>query len=324
MDISEAINYYRYKPEYKALSIRRLAEQILHDNNGNFYGHKSSDSLRKIIPQHLKNKQNPAIDLNETFTIDIPDGYLEERSPYILAPCYKNTLVFNDPHIPYHHAPSLKLALMYGYEHGVDSIIINGDGIDFYGISRFSKRPTMPSLKTELDTAKLILERIREKFNTEKIVWKDGNHDERLEKYIADKAPALYDLTERPSIRTLLGLDKLNIDYVTDKRIIKIGKLNLLHGHEILSGAGAVNLARTVRLKANANVAFGHFHKTQEDIYTNIEGETIGSWAIGCLCDLKPDYLPINGWNHGFARVQTIQDGTFEFENRKIIGNAIK
>lgn len=324
MDIAQDLERYKNKPEYRSLSVRRLAEAIMSETNNNFHGYKNPDTLRRAIPSLLKSKPNKGIDLDETFNIDIPEGFFEDRTPYVLAPIYNNVLVLNDIHIPYHNREALILALRYGHEHKVNAIILNGDVTDCYQISRFSKKPTAPSLKTELDTTRQILQAIRDKFPNAKIIWKDGNHDERLELYIRNQAPALYDLDERPTMRTLLGLDKLRIDYVTDKRIIKVGKLNVIHGHEILSGAGAVNLARTVRLKANANVMFGHFHKTQEDISTNIEHETTGSWAVGCLCDLSPDYMPINGWNLGFARVQTEQGGNFEVENRKIIGNAIK
>jgi len=324
MDITEDLERYKNKPENRALSIRKLSEVIIAENNGNFHGYKSSDTLRKAIPNLLKRKPNKGIDLEEEFNIDIPDGFFEDRTPYILAPIYNNALVLNDIHIPYHNREALILALKYGHEHKVNAIILNGDTMDCYQVSRFSKKPTAPSLKTELDTTKQILQAIRDKFPNAKIIWKDGNHDERLEIYIRNQAPALYDLEERPSMRTLLGLDKLRIDYVTDKRVIKVGKLNIIHGHEVMTGAGAVNVARTIRLKANANVMSGHVHKTQEDINTNIEGETIGSWVVGCLCDLSPDYMPYNGWNLGFARVQTEAGGNFEVENRKIIGNAIK
>lgn len=324
MNIEEAVNYNRNKPEYRNLSFRKLAVQLVKENNGNFYGFTNPDTLRKKITSLLKTEFNPVPDLDSEFNIDIPAGYFDDRTPHILPSLYKNVLILHDIHAPYHNAMALTLALRYGHEHGIDTIIFNGDTIDFYGISRFSKKPNKPSLKDELEMTRTILERIRDKFGDIKIIWKDGNHDERLEKYIADKAPELYDIHERPSIRTLLGLDKLRIDYVTDKRIIKVGKLNVIHGHEIMSGAGAVNLARAVRLKANANVMFGHFHKTQEDISTNIEGETIGSWAVGCLCDLSPEYMPINGWNLGFAHVEVANDGQFEVHNKKIIGGQIK
>lgn len=324
MDITEAVNYNRNKPEYRGLSFTKFAVQLIKENGGNFYGYSNPDTLRRALPELIKTPHNPVPDFNEEFTIDIPAGYFDDRTPHILPSLYKNVLLLGDIHAPYHNAMALTTALRYGHEHGIDAIILNGDFIDFYGISRFSKKPNKPSLKDEIEIAKTILERIRDKFGDIKIVWKDGNHDERLDKYIADKAPEIYDLDEKPSVRTLLELDKLRIDYVSDKRVIKIGKLNLIHGHEILSGAGAVNLARTVRLKANANVAFNHFHKTQEDIYTNIEGETIGSWAIGCLCDLSPEYMPFNGWNWGFGRVVVSEDGTFEMENRKIIGGKVK
>ena len=130
MDIAQAIEYYRNKPENRSLSISKLAEQIIISNNGNFHGHTNFDTLRRIIPKYLKNKTSKPIDLNEDFSIDIPDGFFEDRTPYVLAPIYNNALVLNDIHIPYHNREALILALKYGYEHKVNAIILNGDTID--------------------------------------------------------------------------------------------------------------------------------------------------------------------------------------------------
>ena len=49
----------------------------------------------------------------------------------------------------------------------------------------------------------------------------------------------------------------------------------------------------------------------------------MGAWAVGCLCGLSPDYMPINDWNLGFAFITRENDGNFSVENKKIINGYI-
>ena len=69
----------------------------------------------------------------------------------------------------------------------------------------------------------------------------------------------------------------------------------------------------------NVNVAFGHFHRTDQAIVNNNDGSKALGWSIGCLCDLFPEYARLNRWNlgYGFA-IRTSDEGHFKFENRKI------
>jgi hypothetical protein len=61
-----------------------------------------------------------------------------------------------------------------------------------------------------------------------------------------------------------------------------------------------------------------HFHQTSEHTEPTISGEIITCWSVGCLCNLHPEYMPLNKWNHGFAEIYN-EDGFFNVKNRKII-----
>jgi hypothetical protein len=41
----------------------------------------------------------------------------------------------------------------------------------------------------------------------------------------------------------------------------------------------------------------------QSNMKKTITGKFYGSWAVGCLCNLYPQYNPSNNWNNGFAIV---------------------
>jgi len=241
------------------------------------------------------------------------EGITEFIKPYHIKG--KELLILNDIHIPFHDKKALNIALEYANE--CDTILLNGDIIDFHGLSRFIKNPEKSFINHEILIAKEFLELLRANFKGE-IIYKIGNHEDRLTLYIFNKAPALYGV-ENVTLKSLLELDRLNIKLVDSTQLMKISSLVILHGHEIFAGAGMVNIARSYFLKTFENILFGHRHQTQDYFGKSIDGKLKGSFAVACLCDLNPRYMPTNNWNHGFARVSKINSLEFNVKNYKII-----
>ncbi len=109
-------------------------------------------------------------------------------------------------------------------------------------------------------------------------------------------------------------------DYIIikDKRIMKAGDLNILHGHEFGGSVfSPVNIARGLFLKGKVSAMQGHNHQSSSHSESNMNGEITTTWSLGCLCELHPAYLPINKWNHGFAIVE-IDGQNFEVRNKNI------
>lgn len=259
---------------------------------------------------------------------DLPEGlrHFSEWRPYEIEG--ENILVIADVHVPYHDKTALSIALDYGLKRGVDSIFILGDWLDFYSLSFFEKDPAKRNLKKEVETNYTILSSIREKYGTIPITAKVGNHEERHERYLKVKAPELLDF-EVLNISRIINRGHndenkdLGIKCVGDKRIAKIGHLNCIHGHEFgRSITSPVNTARGLYNKGKETAMCAHHHQTSEHTETSLTGETTVCWSVGCLCDLRPDYLPINRWNHGFAIVERSGDD-FHVENKKIIGGRV-
>jgi hypothetical protein len=112
---------------------------------------------------------------------------------------------------------------------------------------------------------------------------------------------------------------RANVEVISDKRIIKAGNLNILHGHEFQGGVfSPVNIARGLFLKAKVNAMQGHNHQTSEHSERDLEGKITTTWSVGCLSELHPAYMPINKWNHGFSMVQIEDNGSFEVQNKRI------
>jgi predicted phosphodiesterase len=230
-------------------------------------------------------------------------------------------LVLSDIHIPYHDSDALALAVEYGKD--CDVIILNGDILDFYQISRFGKELDRMSVQQEVDVCREFLEDLRDWFPEAKIVFKQGNHEVRLGRYLTSQARELADIYAL-GLESLLGLEDLDIAFVKSAKIM-LGKLAVLHGHELPMGIlGPVNPARGVFLKAKASAIVGHWHFTSEHGEPDLHREETACWSTGCLCDLQPDYMPHNRWNHGFAIVDVDDDGGFTVHNHRIIGGKVR
>ena len=254
---------------------------------------------------------------------DLPKGETERQEPYYLPKAYKNILIIGDIHIPYHDDNALFSALKYGAENKVDTIIINGDLLDFAMISRHEKDLRKRSVGYEIATAKTFLEGLRAMFPNALIVYKEGNHDTRYQKWIMQKAPELLDI-DGTSLTELLGLIPLRIVHVRDKQIIYAGKMAVLHGHEIGLTSGGVNPARSTRLKLNKSAIVNHFHRETKDMGKNLGEQPYSCYSNGCLCDLHPAYMGVHTlWTHGFIHLLLDKNGNYKVQQKSIIDGIV-
>jgi len=225
--------------------------------------------------------------------------------------------VLSDIHVPFHNNPALTCALDHFKKRRIDCILLNGDTIDFYALSRFEKDPRERDTAYELKMVGQLLDYIREKFPKVRLIWKDGNHDERWMSYMRVKAPELLDIPQF-QFSAIMRFAERGMEYVTDKRLILAGGLTILHGHEYRQAILApVNAARGFFLKAKASTLTGHLHQSSEHTEPTVRGKMITCFSAGALCDLHPAYMPLNRWNHGFA-VVNLNGEDFEVENRRI------
>lgn len=255
----------------------------------------------------------------------LPESHQELRKPFVIPKANKNILVISDLHIPYHDITSITLALDYGKKNKIDTIVINGDLIDFHYLSRFQKDPRKRSVAEELEAAREFLSVLRKNFKGIPIYYLLGNHDMRYQHWLESKAIDVLGCPEF-ELTSLLRLGELGITLIDDKTIIKAGKLTITHGHLIIRGVFApVNSARGAYMRAKQSIIIGHTHKISEHTETNIDGEITTTWSTGCLCELSPDYNPYaNGYAHGFAHVQiTDTKGNYSVKNFRIYNGKI-
>jgi len=307
-----------YLRKYQTVSSRKIAALIMRDIPGLF---SSTEACRNSIRYYRgaigdRNRNHLS---SESYIpkIAMPEAEDEDYEPFILpADCYP-IAVISDIHVPFHDQDALEIALERAIDIKAKTILINGDAIDFYMLSNFQKDPRKRNIRDEIDMLKLVLAVIRKAIPRANIVYKFGNHEDRYDYYIMKNAPELYHL-EETHLDNVLGLSKNKITIVQNKRVIRAGHLNIIHGHEYqFSISNPVNPARGLYLRAKKSALVGHFHQSSDHTETAINGDVVTCWSVGCLCGLHPQYMPLNKWNWGFAEIHS-DDGMFRVSNHRI------
>ena len=268
----------------------------------NKLGKKNAHIITKEMPTRPKNPYN------------LPESDEAIYQPYDLKA--KRLLVLSDIHIPYHNIEALTCTFDYAKQEKPDAILLNGDTLDFFGLSRFAKDPKGRSFAHELKTFKEFMDIIKKTFDA-KIYFKIGNHEERYFHFLWMKAHEIVGVEEF-ELENIIKSRAEGIEIIKDKRIMKAGDLNIVHGHEFGGSVfSPVNIARGLFLRGKVSAMQGHNHQTSEHSESNMNGEITTTWSLGCLCELHPAYLPINKWNHGFALVD-IDGQNFDVRNKRI------
>jgi len=251
-----------------------------------------------------------------------PDPLIAEYTTYDID-TRGTWLILSDLHIPYHDRRAIEIAVEAATKRRIDGVLLNGDVLDSHEISEHDKDPRALRYVEEVRIALQFLRWLRKKFPRARIIYKEGNHEERLSRYVLKNAPAIFGL-EGLSVPDLLHCEELRIDWVGDRRVIRLGRLNVIHGHEYRGGISTpVNPARGLYLKARSVVLCGHWHRTSEHHERDIRGRSEAAWSVGCLCQLAPRYCPLNNWNMGFAFIHLGKDGQFEIENKRILNEKV-
>ena len=253
----------------------------------------------------------------------LPESHTKTRTQFTFPTGCLKLGVFGDVHIPYHDNTALETMFTKFEEENVDSLFINGDLLDFYQLSFHEKDPRMVHFKDEIEAGKQFLDYCRSRFPNIPIYYITGNHENRFERYLRIKASELLDMDEF-RLDVLLHVAEYKIEFIPFRSKVVFGDYTIEHGDKI-PGAGGVVPARTLLMRLKSNSIVNHFHKSSESsqrVYGVGEPTTIKAYSLGCMCDLAPEYMEINEWNHGFAIMKKVKDKV-SVTNYKIEGNTI-
>lgn len=276
-------------------------------------GHKPSKSDMVEFSKEEARPYNP---------YHLPQSHETDYTPFPIVG-FKKVGILSDIHVPYHNIPALTAAIQFLKKEKIDALLLNGDTIDFFGLSRFTKDPRKRKFKEELDTFKQLFDVFEKQLNC-KIFFKMGNHEERYEHFLFEKAKELVGVEEF-DFENIIKARAKGVEIISDKRYMTLNNLAGIHGHEYIGGISApVNPARGLFLKSKVSCFQGHNHQTSEHTEPTLTGKMVTTWSLGCLSELHPAYMPLNKWNHGFAVVDLDANGEdFEFRNKRIFKGKI-
>ena len=247
-------------------------------------------------------------------TLEIPQGLRQVPEPLNFKKP-GDWLFLTDLHIPYHDEVSIEAAVKFGVDNKIKNLFGLGDWVDFYRLSDYVSDPRMASPSNELDTLRKFLKSIKKYFKGER-VYKVGNHEDRYERYLYQRASAVVGI-QAFQLDKVLGLDELGFKYIASKQRAIVGDYNIFHGHELPSGASSpVSPAKSLYGKTSASGIVGHHHVTSNYTHVSqISKVLTHTHSIGCLCLMVKGYSPVNGWNHGFGHARVDSKGKTEFRN---------
>jgi hypothetical protein len=241
--------------------------------------------------------------------------------------------VVSDIQAPYHDKRAVSALATFIADQGFERVLCVGDVLDQPQISQWTrgkKGEHAGDLAKDRDIAVGVLADLRV---TE---LSRSNHDDRIEKYVAQHAPGLAGLPEL-SIERFMGLDELGITFHRTPAKVAPGWF-MLHGDEVgysrTAGGTALGLAR----KVGGSVVSGHTHKLglQHDHSSVVGRRTATRWGfeVGNLMDQRrASYLGAGyaNWQQGFGLLLVdgqavtpipvpINSGSFWFDGRKYRG----
>lgn len=311
-----------YLKQFPSISSYRLASMLIEKYPADFTSHDNARALIRYYRGSMGDRLRKQL-TDETYLpkIIVPATDESELLPYNIL--QYPIIAAGDVHIPYHSQDALEIMLERAYDMGAKTLLMAGDWIDMYQVSRWQKDPRMRNVKDELAIFNQVLDMIQKEMPDMRIIFKIGNHEARFDNYLMANAPELFDMNEM-HLESILKLKERNIDLVKDKQIMKFGHLYIIHGHEyVFSISNPVNPARGLYNRAKKSTICFHHHQTSEHTEPSINGDIVTCWSSGCLCGLKPDYMPLNKWNWGFVEIDGGEDGEFYVKNRRIVNYKI-
>lgn len=210
----------------------------------------------------------------------------------------KKILFVPDTHVPYHDKKAFALMLKAMRVFKPDIVALLGDFADFYTVSSHSKDPKRAfKLEEELFEVQSALKQLKS-LGAKKYVFVAGNHEDRLQRYMQDRAPELNHLINIPNV---LGLGK-DWEYVPYRSDYRLGSLYLTHD---TGSAGRNSIFKCLDSYQHSNVT-GHTHRIAYIVEGNAAGEQKIAVQFGWLGDTEAaDYMhrmkARKDWSLGFG-----------------------
>jgi hypothetical protein len=218
----------------------------------------------------------------------------------------KLAVLVPDTHFPYHDRKAWTLfkRVLLAYRKRIDEIVFMGDFADFFAVNSHGTHPQVFNmLKDEVAAIKEEFDWFDKHFPKAKKVFIEGNHENRLERYLLSKAPALFGVTETENVLTITG--RVNWKFVPygPRQIYKILNSHLKARHTPIA-----NTATLTARKAMCSLAYGHIHRIESGYSVGLCGDQHVAFCCGWLGDKNQDKIfgyvkNHHDWQLGFGLV---------------------
>lgn len=213
-------------------------------------------------------------------------------------------LIVPDTHAPFERVDAFELMLKaMTKEWKPEIVVVLGDFFDFHSLSAHPpENDRQEDFEAELLGGRARLSQLVD-FGDARRVFIAGNHEQRLERYLAKNAPKLY---RRIRLPHLLGLNEgpasRHWEYVPYKQTIKIGQVHYTHD----TGRSGKFAASQSREDFESNAVIGHCHRLQYFITGCAQGIPHVGASFGWLGNPdKADYMHAikakRDWATGFG-----------------------
>lgn len=217
----------------------------------------------------------------------------------------KQFFVVPDMHWPYACRESWKvyLSVIANMNKG-DEVVIIGDFADYLAVSSHAKDPDRMPFADEVEAVNEALDElavIASKAGVS-VVFCQGNHEFRLERYLRDKAPELFGIVKAEK---LLNIRLRGWKWVPYKSVYKAGKVHFTHD----VGVSGKHAAMRSLEAFGGNLVIGHTHRGGVAYAGNIRGEQHFCLNVGHGLDTEHiDYMhkfkAEKDWQKGFGFIQ--------------------
>lgn len=274
---------------------------------------KNKEDARSVIRQLTGNSGNRFREEIKPIEWGIPEGDESGYEDFIMPLSSNNVLVLSDIHFPYHNVKALEKALNNGLKQGCNAIYLNGDTLDFHKGSVYAHEKSYKEMFEEVEYFKLFIKELKKNFDVP-IYFKIGNHEVRWERMLRENPQ--FNSFEEFQLSSVLRFGENNITEVKSKQETRCGKFSLWHGHEH-HGSGGIDPAKWLFDRTLRSGACGHFHR-HKSFYANNGRETIETHSMGCLGELRPNFMPhqkaTQTWVYGYGILNWDKEN-FEFQN---------
>ena len=198
-------------------------------------------------------------------------------------------LFLSDCHVPFHDKAALKLVMEVIADFKPSILVSNGDFLDCAAVSRHSKDPRrMIGLAKELEIANNILDQLDALVPDARRIFLEGNHEQRLIRYLEEKAPELVGIVGT-SVPEMLRLRERGWKHVAYKDDTRIGKVFVTHD---VGAAGRYNAYKCLDTY-QASIVTGHTHR----LAYVVEGDAAGGRKVSAQFGWLGDVNQID-WMH--------------------------